>query len=208
LPRVQNANRRPLFAPALFADLAVAVDFVGLTEGASGLPVYAWVPPGAREDDECDVEGGGRLRVLGLPVPQYPGLRDCALLENDDPVGERLGMVGRNSEEVLRRERYDGLPGGSSCPGDSDDAGGVKSFRLRFLPKKPRPPPPFFLPSFPSFCLALALLSGDSPAYAKPRPFGLDGPAALKETYSAVGEDAWELGAYEELPALEPLALA
>ncbi|KAJ7331075.1 hypothetical protein DFH08DRAFT_1022315 [Mycena albidolilacea] len=175
LPRVQNANRRPLFAPTLFADLAVAVDFVGLTEGASGLPM------------------------------------DC------DPVGERLAVVGGSSEEMLKHERYDGLPGfggGSSSPsypGDIDDAGGVKSFWLRFRPKKPSPPPPLFLPSFPSFCcpsLALVLLSSDSPAYANPRPFGLDGPAALKETYSAVGEDAWELAAYEELPALEPLALA
>ncbi|KAJ7738710.1 hypothetical protein B0H14DRAFT_2992010 [Mycena olivaceomarginata] len=83
-----------------------------------------------------------------------------------------------------------------------------ESFRLRFRPKKPSPLPPLFLPSFPSFCLALALLSGDSPAYANPRPFGLEGPAALKETYSAVGEDAWELAAYEELPTLEPLGLA
>jgi hypothetical protein len=62
LPRVQNANRRPLFAPALFADLEVAVDFVGLTEGASGLPVYAWLPPLGDREDECAVEGGVFLR--------------------------------------------------------------------------------------------------------------------------------------------------
>lgn len=188
LLRAQKANLRPALAPVDLLVLVVApdrvvqpeaVDFVGLMDGESGEreDVYCCCEERPEEewDMECDGCGGGRLRVEVLNMPCGGGRR-----ERGDVA---LPLDGGTSEDVLRRERYDGRgPLLSFAKTSSIPPGPLPlsyalllliAFVLRFRPKNPRPRRSFW----------------GSPAYARPRPFGDEGPGpGMKETYSAVGD--------------------